>query len=52
MVEISVASFFPELFGWYEAQGYQKRKSIPFPRPELIRDGCGFDLQMMTKTIP
>eukprot|EP00752_Nemacystus_decipiens_P005359 g4860.t1 len=52
VVEISVASFFPELFGWYEAQGYRKEKSIPFPVPELIRDGCIFELQLMTKTIP
>lgn len=52
VVEISVVSFFPELFRWYEAQGYRKKRLIPFPVPELIRDGCGFELQLMTKTIP
>lgn len=52
VVEISVVSFFPELFGWYEAQGYRRTKAIPFPVPELIRDGCSFELQLMTKKIP
>jgi len=51
VVEISVVSFFPELFAWYEAQGYRRKRSIPFPVPELVRDGCAFELQLMTKTI-
>ncbi|CAM9677481.1 unnamed protein product [Ectocarpus sp. 6 AP-2014] len=51
-MEISVVSFFPELFGWYEAQGYRKKRTMPFPYPELVRDGCDFQLQLMTKTIP
>jgi len=51
VVEISVVSFLPELFAWYEAQGYRRKRSIPFPVPELVRDGCAFELQLMTKTI-
>lgn len=52
VVEISVVSFLPHLFGWYESQGYRKKRTMPFPVPELIRDGCDFELQLMTKTIP
>ncbi|CAM9819912.1 unnamed protein product [Ectocarpus fasciculatus] len=51
-MEISVVSFFPELFKWYEAQGYRKKRTMPFPYPELVRDGCDFQLQLMAKTIP
>eukprot|EP00903_Cladosiphon_okamuranus_P016996 g15665.t1 len=44
VVEISIVTFRTELFGWYEAQGYRKQK--------IIIDGCGLELQLMTKTIP
>lgn len=51
-MEISIAGFFPELMGWYETQGYRKKRSIPFPVPELVREGCEFELELMIKTIP
>lgn len=51
VVEISVVTFFPKLFGWYEAQGYKRTRTIPFPLPELVREGYEFELQLMTKTI-
>lgn len=51
-MEISVVSFLPELCRWYEAQGYRKKRAIPFPLPGTTRHGRHFDLQLMTKTIP
>ena len=51
-VEISVFLHREDLCTWYERLGYKKGSTVPYPRPEIIREGLDATLQLMTKKIP
>lgn len=52
VVEITVVSIMPDLFAWYEAQGYEMGIVIPFTMDNYVREECDVGLQLMTKTLP
>lgn len=52
IMEITVVDRRPDLFKWYQAQGYVMGAMTPFPAPEVIREGYKVMLQLMTKRIP
>lgn len=52
VIEITVMSHREDLFRWYESQGYKMGGKIPFPLPDIVKDGIHVELQLMTKKIP
>ncbi|CAN0028477.1 unnamed protein product [Sphacelaria rigidula] len=50
VMEISIVR--SQLLKWYQDQGYVPSRQIPFPVPDLIKEGLDVKFQLLTKRIP